>query len=194
MGVCRSVRVCGQRSNNIGERVNEPIKALRAITVADVHILAQNMINSLEGAQQKLIVFTDNRQDAAFQAGWMQDRARRYRLRHLIYDYLRQCNDACSIGDVLENLMASFREDRFLARMLAPEVFNGRADETYGHALEEELKKYIHILLMLEWTTSFKQRVSLESWGKVRVIYGGIELAIPGFKPGPSVSVWTLMH
>ncbi len=80
---------CGQRSNNIGDRVTEPIKPLRAVTVADVHILAQNMINALHGAQQKLIVFTDNRQDAAFQAGWMQDHARRYRLRHLIYDYLR---------------------------------------------------------------------------------------------------------
>ena len=176
MQICPS---CGQRSNNIGDRVNEPIKALRAITVADVHILAQNMINALEGAQQKLIVFTDNRQDAAFQAGWMQDRARRYRLRHLIYDFLRQCDYAASISDVRENLMQRFREDRSLSRMLAPEVYSGRADEAFGHALEKELKKYIHILLMLEWTTSFKQRLSLESWGKVRVIYAGVEATDP---------------
>jgi transcription elongation factor Elf1 len=71
---------CGQRSNSIEDRVTEPIRALRAVTVSDVHILAQNMINALDGLQQKLIVFTDNRQDAAFQAGWMQDHARRFRL------------------------------------------------------------------------------------------------------------------
>ena len=170
---------CGQRSRNIGDRVTEPIRPLRAVTVADVHILAQNMINALEGPQQKLIVFTDNRQDAAFQAGWMQDHARRYRLRHLIYDFLSRSNYPCSITDVRENLMSRFREDRFLARLLAPEVFTGRTDEAFGHELDRQLSEYIHILLMLEWSTSFKQRGSLETWGKVRVVYAEVEPTHP---------------
>jgi len=166
---------CGQRSNTIGERMIEPIKPLRAITVADVHILAQNMINAVEGEERKLIVFTDNRQDAAFQAGWMQDHARRYRLRHLIYDFLKSCAYPCSITDVREHLMTRFRQDRALTRALAPEVFTGRADEAFGHELDRQLSYYLHILLVREWSTSFKQRDSLETWGKARVVYAGVE-------------------
>lgn len=166
---------CGQRSNTLGDRVTEPIKPLRAVTVADVHILAQNMINALRGPQQKLIVFTDNRQDAAFQAGWMQDHARRYRVRHLIYDFLRQREYPCSITDIREYLMTRFRQDRTLARVLAPEVFAGRSDEAFGHELDKQLSYYIHILLVREWSTGFKQRDSLETWGKARVVYAGVE-------------------
>ncbi len=165
---------CRQRSNVLGERVTEPIKALRAVTVADVHILAQNMINALRGPQQKLIVFADNRQDAAFQAGWMQDHARRYRLRHLIYDFLQDRGYPCSITDIREHLLTRFRQDRALARTLAPEVFSGRADEAFGHELDRQLSYYLHILLVREWSTSFKQRDSLETWGKARVIYAGV--------------------
>ncbi|GLV59818.1 DEAD/DEAH box helicase [Dictyobacter sp. S3.2.2.5] len=174
--VCPS---CGQRSNNVGERVIEPIKPLRAITVADVHILAQNMVNALEGPQQKLIVFSDNRQDAAFQAGWMQDHARRYRLRHLIYDFLRERSDPSSITDIREYLLSRFHLDRSLARVLAPEVFSGRADEAYGKALDQQLSYYLHIMLMREWTTSFKQRDSLETWGKARVVYYNVSADHP---------------
>jgi ATP-dependent helicase YprA (DUF1998 family) len=172
MTICPS---CGQRSSLLGEHVTEPIKSLRAVTVADVHILAQNMINALHGPQQKLIVFTDNRQDAAFQAGWMQDHARRYRLRHLIYDFLQARDYPCSITDVREHLMTRFRADRALARVLAPEVFAGRADEAFGHEVDQQLSYYLNILLVREWSTSFKQRDSLETWGKARVIYAEVE-------------------
>ena len=68
---------CKQRGRQFAGKFIEPIKPLRAVTVADVHILAQNMLNAVKGPRQKLIVFSDNRQDAAFQAGWMQDHADR---------------------------------------------------------------------------------------------------------------------
>ena len=45
----------------------------RASTVADVHVLAQDMVHHSE--RPRLLVFCDNRQDAAFQAGWMKDHA-----------------------------------------------------------------------------------------------------------------------
>jgi hypothetical protein len=46
------------------------------------------MIHQAE--RKRLLVFADNRQDAAFQAGWMQDHARRYRLRALMYERIQQ--------------------------------------------------------------------------------------------------------
>ena len=42
------------------------------------------MINAAPEGHEKLIIFADSRQDAAFQAGWMQDHARRIRLRHMM--------------------------------------------------------------------------------------------------------------
>ena len=65
----------------MGTNYREPARPLRAITVSDVHVLAQNMLQQQQaGERKRLIIFADNRQDAAFQAGWMQDHARRYRL------------------------------------------------------------------------------------------------------------------
>lgn len=116
---------CGHRgSKKNGEVKREGIRPLSATTVSDTHILSQNMINASEGETQKLIVFADNKQDAAFQAGWMQDHTRRYRFRHLIYKYLHEKNSPASIGDILEHLMNLFTKDMSLARTLAPEVFD----------------------------------------------------------------------
>ena len=63
----------------VGVNYREPARPVRATNVADVHVLAQDMVHHSE--RQRLLVFCDNRQDAAFQAGWMKDHARRFRLR-----------------------------------------------------------------------------------------------------------------
>jgi hypothetical protein len=61
---------------------------VRAVTVSDVHILAQAMINAAPDGHKKVLIFADSRQDAAFQAGWMQDHGRRIRLRHMMYQVI----------------------------------------------------------------------------------------------------------
>lgn len=165
---------CMQRGRQIGDRIIEPLKPLRAVTVADVHILGQDMLNAVAEAEQKLLVFTDNRQDAAFQAGWMQDHARRYRMRHLIYEVIRERSDPTSLGDLETHLMGLFRADRDLAQALCPEVFTGRVEEAFGKSLEEALRYYLRIQLLREWATSFKQRDSLETWGIARMDYAGV--------------------
>ncbi|MBA3822748.1 MAG: DEAD/DEAH box helicase [Ktedonobacterales bacterium] len=162
---------CGQGASHLrGKR--EPIKPLRASTVADTHILAQNMLNA--APHPKLLMFTDNRQDAAFQAGWMQDHARRYRMRHLNYDALQHLPQPVATGDLEEALFTHLRQNRELAQALAPEVFLDRVDETFGHNVQADLRRYLRILLVREWVTGFKQRDSLETWGKVRVVYFAI--------------------
>jgi len=165
---------CAQKGRKIGERIIEPLKPLRAVTVADVHILAQDMVNAVAEREQKLLVFTDNRQDAAFQAGWMQDHARRYRLRHLIHDFLQERGAPTALGDIQAHLLALFKGDPDLAQALCPEVFAGQVQEAFGKSLQEALQYYIRIALMREWGTSFKQRDSLETWGVARMAYAGI--------------------
>ncbi len=174
---------CRQSSRQNGETVFEPIRPLRASTAADNHILAQNMLNAVPSDRQKLIVFTDNRQDAAFQAGWMQDHARRYRLRHLIYELLTRYG-AMPTGDLVEHLHTNLSADIDLARALAPEVFEGRVAEYSSHVVPDELKYYLRIQLIREWVTGFKQRDSLETWGKIRVEYQHIE------PTNPWISAW----
>ena len=166
---------CGHRgSKKNGNIRREGIRPLSATTVSDTHILAQNMINASEGETKKLIVFADNRQDAAFQAGWMQDHTRRYRFRHLIYEYLKEKNSPASIGDILEYLMDLFTQDMSLARTLAPEVFDIKKQEAYSSGLEDLLETYLRIIIIRELGTAFKQRDSLETWGVVKVLYYGV--------------------
>ncbi|WLT40645.1 hypothetical protein NON20_25780 (plasmid) [Synechocystis sp. B12] len=78
---------CGTQGRSPSGSFREPNKPIRATTVSDVHVLAQNLIHHAE--RRRLLIFADNRQDAAFQAGWMQDHARRYRLRALMNQKFR---------------------------------------------------------------------------------------------------------
>lgn len=170
----KSCLSCRHGGGRVGGQVREPIRPLRAITVADVHILAQNMLNATSSDRRNLIVFSDNRQDAAFQAGWMKDHARRYRMRHLIYDYLRDQNEPVGIRDVQEYLYREFEKDRNLARSLMPEIYEDQAHEYFGKSHRETLLYALRIILVRELATSWKQRDSLENWGVMRVEYAGV--------------------
>jgi hypothetical protein len=151
------------------------LRELTASTVADVHILAQDMINSEATDNRKLIVFADNRQDAAFQAAWMADHARRYRLRHMIYDTIAGSSRPLSIGDVQKTLSARLLKDQDLAKAVAPEVFAGLIAESFSTRLEETMEKFLRIAIIREFVTSFSQRNALETWGKARVVYFGLD-------------------
>ena len=165
---------CGYRGRKSGSRIFSPLRPLRAITVGDIHILSQDMINAQNLEHRKLIVFADNRQDAAFQAAWMADHARRYRFRHLMYRVIQDFQSPISIGDMVEKINAFLKENRDLARSLAPEVYAGLVEEKYSSRIEKDMKRYLRMTLLLELTTSFSQRNSLESWGKARTLYYGL--------------------
>lgn len=148
----------------------EPIRDVRAVTVSDVHVLAQNMLHHAE--RRRLLVFADNRQDAAFQAGWMQDHARRYRLRSLMYDRIQQ--GAVSIGDLTAHLDDLLNADDDLSQSLIPEVWRVHRKEAEGVKHNEERKRFLRIQVLREVATGVKQRIGLEPWGRMRVEYAGI--------------------
>jgi ATP-dependent helicase YprA (DUF1998 family) len=169
-GGVRSCPACGHRGRKWVSRP-ESLKPLRAVTVADVHILAQEMINAPTVTGRKLLIFADNRQDAAFQAAWMQDHARRYRLRSMINGVLTSADASMSIGDVQRALIRLFEADKDLARELLPEVFLENVEERYSVHVAKELEKVLRIHLLRELATNYPQRDSLESWGKLGVEY-----------------------
>ena len=170
---------CGAQSRSPSGRRVEPIRPLRATTVADVHILAQEMISAAgsEDDAQRLLIFADNRQDAAFQAGWMGDHARRYRLRYLMLEDIRRLepNGPVSVGDLHDSLTRRLTADRDLARALAPEAFRSAGNEAYGKVVRRDLERFLRIQILRELATSFAQRDGLERWGQLRVVYHGLD-------------------
>lgn len=170
---------CGATGRSGTGRDYEPIRPLRASTVADVHILAQEMISAAGTDDERhLLIFADNRQDAAFQAGWMRDHARRYRLRYLMLEMLGELEASgggpVSVGDLHAQLLRRLRADRDLARAVAPEAFDSGADESFGRGAAAQLSRFLRIQILRELATSFTQRDGLERWGQLRVAYAGL--------------------
>lgn len=153
----------------------EPARPVRAVTVSDVHVLAQNMLQYAE--RRRLLVFADNRQEAAFQAGWMRDHARRYRLRALMFERLQE--GSVSVGDLTAYLDERLDKDDDLSRALVPEVWRVHRKEAEGVKHAEERKRLLRIQVLRELTTSTRQRIGLEPWGRLVVQYAGLQADLP---------------
>jgi hypothetical protein len=166
---------CGTNGRRIGSRYREPARPVRATHVADVHVLAQDMVHHSE--RPRLLVFCDNRQDAAFQAGWMKDHARRFRLRALMAEAMR--NGPVSVGDVAHYLDELLSRDEALSRALVPEVWQVVRKEGSGGRHEIERRKFLRIQVLREVTLSSRQAIGLEPWGRMRVEYEGLTDALP---------------
>ena len=167
---------CGSNGRRVFGRYREPARAVRAVTVADVHVLTQDMVH--HAARPRLLVFCDNRQDAAFQAGWMKDHARRFRLRALMAEGIR-ANPGCSVGDLTGYLDDLMEEDEALSRALLPEVWQvARREGSSGRHMRQR-RKYLRIQVLREVTLSARQALGLEPWGRIRVRYDGLSPSLP---------------
>lgn len=173
-GYLTSCLSCGANARRIGTRYREPARPVRATNVADVHVLAQDMVHHAE--RQRLLVFCDNRQDAAFQAGWMKDHARRFRLRSLMADGLEE--GPVSIGDLTHHLDEVLSKDEPLSRALVPEVWQVVRKEGSGGRHERERRKFLRIQVLREVTLSSRQAIGLEPWGRMVVDYEGLDSSL----------------
>lgn len=171
-GVLHSCVACaapGRRPG--GGRYREPARPIRATSVSDVHVLAQSMLHLSE--RPRLLVFADNRQDAAFQAGWMRDHARRFRLRALMSQAIPP--GGASVGDIAQSLDAVLEADRELSRALIPEVWQVAPQEDASIKHREERLYFLRLQVVRELATGVKQRLGLEPWGRLRVEYVGLD-------------------
>ena len=174
-GVLTSCLSCGANGRRIGTQYREPARPVRATNVADVHVLAQDMVHHSD--RPRLLVFCDNRQDAAFQAGWMKDHARRFRLRALMAEALKKGPQ--SIGDLARNIDDVLEEDESLSRALVPEVWQVVRKEGSGGRHEQERRKFLRIQVLREVTLSTRQSIGLEPWGRMKVDYEGLDATLP---------------
>jgi hypothetical protein len=169
---CLGCRATGRTMVN---EYREPARPVRAVAVADVHVIAQSMIQHAE--RRRLLVFADNRQDAAFQAGWMLDHARRYRLRSLLSRRLRQ--GTVPVGDLVSWMEAALDEDDELSRAMLPEVWRVQRKDGAPREHERERRLFLRIQVMRELSTGSRQRIGLEPWGRLRVDYPDLVPSLP---------------
>lgn len=167
-GLLNACIACGQPGRRSFGRYREPARPLRAVHVSDIHILAQSM---LQYAQRKrLLIFADNRQDAAFQAGWMRDHARRFRLRALMDSMIHE-QGPLSPGDLVYALDQLLERDDALSRALLPEVWRVARKERAGRRHQQERLRYLRFQVIRELAAGNRQRMGLEPWGRMRVLY-----------------------
>jgi ATP-dependent helicase YprA (DUF1998 family)/SOS-response transcriptional repressor LexA len=166
---------CGANGRRFGSSYREPARPVRATNVADVHVLAQDMVHHSE--RPRLLVFCDNRQDAAFQAGWMKDHARRFRLRALMAGGLN--SGPVSIGDLSLHLDDLMEKDEALSRALVPEVWQVVRKEGGGGRHEQERRKFLRIQVLREVTLSSRQVIGLEPWGRMKIEYESLDPGLP---------------
>ena len=170
-GQLSSCLSCGARGKKMGRRFREPIREVRAVNVSDVHVLAQDMVHHAE--RKRLLLFADNRQDAAFQAGWMKDHARRFRLRTLMAEAMK--GNPCTIGDLTVKISDQLDADDGLSRALIPEVWRAVPREGTGGMHEDERSHFLRIQVLREVTMAANQQIGLEPWGRLKITYRGLD-------------------
>ena len=166
-GYLTSCLPCKSTGRAMGRRYREPIREVRATNVSDVHVLAQDMVHHAQ--RKRLLVFADNRQDAAFQAGWMKDHARRFRLRSVMSRVIHDGAD--SVGDIALRMSDLLDEDESMSRALIPEVWRAVPKEGKGGAHADERLHFLRIQVLRELTMAANQRFGLEPWGRIKIDY-----------------------
>lgn len=135
------------------------LSLLRTGVASSVSVLGTHHLDEMPADQRKLLVFADNRQDAAHQAGYMSDRQRQFALRHAIEAVVRK---AGKNGIALQDLHAPVLE-----------VFQtiGLAKRRLTRDEEAQWRKTIEYEVAGEFCRSSQQRISLENLALIEVEY-----------------------
>lgn len=141
------------------------ITRAKSAEVADITILSRSMLAAMpEPTMRKLLIFADNRQDAAFQAGWMEERSRRFRMRHLLYRFLSQDPERVwSFDSLVERLLEEAEAEQIIK--------SGSWDNEGG-------RTRIRWFLLEEFASPSQQRSSLEQLGLATVLYKDLNVDI----------------
>ena len=127
---------------------------------------------------RNLLVFSDNRQDAAFFAPFFERTSRDQALRAAVFRVLRKEGQAIGLEDLAQLVYRELRRDGF-------KLYDRLASEPMGST---QTKDRLLAMIVAEFCTEGLTRISLESLGLVRVSYddrgvrnvsSAIERAVP---------------
>jgi ATP-dependent helicase YprA (DUF1998 family) len=132
---------------------------LRTGVASSVSVLGTHHLDRVPESERKLLVFADNRQDAAHQAGYMSDRHRQFALRHAIEAAVAQAGAAgIALQDLPVQVLEIFKNIGLAKRNLT------RDEEKYWrHTLEYDVAA--------EFCRASHQRIALENLALVEVQY-----------------------
>ncbi len=132
---------------------------LRTGVASSVSVLGTHHLDRVPDTERKLLIFADNRQDAAHQAGYMSDRHRQFALRHAIEAAVAQAGSA---GIALQDLPIRVLEI-FKSIGLAKHNLTRDEEKYWRHTLEYEVAG--------EFCRATHQRIALENLALVEVQY-----------------------
>lgn len=132
---------------------------LRTGVASSVSVLGTHHLDRVPENERKLLIFADNRQDAAHQAGYMSDRHRQFALRHAIEAAV---TEAGPNGIALQDLPNRVREI-FQKIGLAKRNLTRDEEASWRRTLEYEIAA--------EFCRATQQRIALENLSLVEVQY-----------------------
>ena len=155
-------------------------------TASDV-LITKNL-ESLPSEQQKIIAFTDNRQDTAFQAGHLNDRGRRLLFRQLLYSVLKEkdatfetytrLSQLMSIPEAAEKVLELIKRNNLIINLntQTATIVDDEDDEDFEGDLERKYLKHIEYCILIEISrnTNFTQQ-NLEDIGLLKIVYRGLK-------------------
>lgn len=184
------VRRCSSCKSPAG-RYPEPISPLHPGDDALAAVTAQELLEALPPPPDReqdapmggrnLLVFSDNRQDAAFFAPFFERTSRDQALRAAIFKALRNEDEPIGIEDLLQSVYRQLKHDGF-------KLYDRFAREPMATS---KTKDRLLAMLAAECCTEGLTRISLESLGLLRVGYGrkgirnvarAMESAVPQIK------------
>lgn len=136
---------------------------LRSGAASSNSVLATHHLDKLPNKERKLLIFADNRQEAAHQAGYMGDRHRQFAVRHAIEQVVR---DAGASGLAL-NVISHKLLEKFQDMGLSRRKLSSDEQKFWRKALEFEAAG--------EFCRATHQRISLENLALVEVQYEFID-------------------
>jgi very-short-patch-repair endonuclease len=132
---------------------------LRSGAASSNSVLATHHLDKLPARERKLLIFADNRQEAAHQAGYMGDRHRQFAVRHAIEQVVRDAGaSGLSLNIISHKLLEKFQDMGLARRKLSFDE-----QKFWRKALECEAAG--------EFCRATHQRISLENLALVEVQY-----------------------
>lgn len=149
-----SCPVCNSRYTR-----GDVLTLLRTGVASSVSVLGTHHLDKVPEDERKLLIFADNRQDAAHQAGYMGDRHRQFALRHAIEAAVGQAGSAgIALQDLPNRVFELYQQIGLVKRNLTRDE-----QRFWREALEYEIAG--------EFCRSAQQRVALENLALVEVQY-----------------------
>ena len=148
---------CGGRYGN-----REVVTLVRSGIASDISVITTTLLSNLDFSERKTLIFTDNRQDTAHQAGYMEDRHMQFTIRQLIYDLLKREGRALEMNSLGEKVWTLGESKGIFERPKTKEAESREIDK-------------IQFLVLEEFSRSPRLRMTLEALGLLTVNYGRLE-------------------